>query len=46
MAHFLGNNPEPFYFKRMETKWQRAKETTSERTWTYVLKDTEAWKIN
>jgi hypothetical protein len=46
MAHFLSNNTEPSFFKGTETKWQRAKETTSERTWTYVLKDTEAWEIN
>jgi hypothetical protein len=44
MAH-LRNTTEPSLTKRMEIKWQRAKEPTLVRTWTCVLKDTEAWKI-
>jgi hypothetical protein len=46
MAHLLGITTEPSFFNETETKWQRAKEPASGRTWIYVLKDTEAWKIN
>ena len=45
MAHNLDNNTEPANFYERAI-WQKAKEPASERTWIYVLKDTEAWKIN
>ena len=45
MAPNLDNNTEPANFYERAI-WQKAKEAASERTWIYVLKDTEAWKIN
>jgi hypothetical protein len=45
MAHYLGNNTEPFN-PTGKVKWQQVKEQALKRTWIYALKDTRHWKKN
>lgn len=47
MAHYTGNNTEPFFsLERILKKWPLAKEQTLRHTWTYVLKGTVRWNRN